>query len=54
MKELLHFLNEAGGEVVQYYYSDCWDDPRLVKTFLSRYPDQTSNLVIIIRPKSGT
>jgi hypothetical protein len=54
MKELLHFIKEAGGEVVQYYYSDCWDDPRLVKTFLSRYPDQASNLVVITRPKSGT
>lgn len=51
MNELLRFIQESGGEVENYYFSDCWDDGLLKKTFLLLHPDQRSNLVIISKAK---
>lgn len=42
--ELLRFTQEAGGQVVAFYYSDCWDQhPDLAE-------DERGNLVFLISP----
>ncbi len=46
--ELLRFVQQAGGEVVAFYYSDCWDqNTELVD-------DERGNLVFLIIPASAT
>jgi len=42
--ELLRFAQQAGGEVVAFYYSDCWDQPSECAL------DERSNLVFLIAP----
>lgn len=44
--ELLRFARQAGGEVVAFYYSDCWDQ----STELA--DDERGNLVFVITPAS--
>jgi len=46
MPELLSFVEEAGGQVVKAYYSDCWHD-ECTKRALENYPELRSNLVIV-------
>ena len=53
MNELLRFASEAGGQVVKAYYSDCWDDERLIREVLSKHPEQKSNLVVVATLASG-
>jgi len=53
MNELLHFIEEAGGEVVENYFSGCWDNPELLAGVLKEHPEQQSNMVFVIKHKSG-
>lgn len=53
MNELINFINEAGGDMVNFYYSDCWDDQELINGILSEHPDWKSCLVIIATPNTG-
>lgn len=49
MKELLQFIDETGGEVVENYFSGCWDNPDLLAGVLKEHPEQKSNLVFIVK-----
>jgi hypothetical protein len=47
MNELQCFVREAGGRIVNAYFSDCWEEDWLVKGPLSEHPEQRANLVLI-------
>lgn len=51
MSELLNFAVEAGGEIVAWRFSGCWDEPEAV----ARLPaDQLRNLFVMVRrPAAG-
>jgi len=52
MNELLKFIGEAGGEVVENYFSGCWDNPELLEGVLKEHPEQKSNLVFVIKQQN--
>jgi 2-polyprenyl-3-methyl-5-hydroxy-6-metoxy-1,4-benzoquinol methylase len=47
LKELVAFTQEAGGNVVESQYSDCWDDEEVKERLLRDHPDLSSNLVVV-------
>jgi hypothetical protein len=44
--ELIQFVEQAGGNVVEVSYSDCWEDER-TKPLLAEHPELRSNLVVV-------
>ncbi len=53
MNELLQFTAEAGGGIVENYFSGCWDNPELLEGILKDHPGQKSNLVFLIKHQSS-
>ncbi|MBK5938455.1 class I SAM-dependent methyltransferase [Halochromatium roseum] len=46
--ELLRFLEQAGGKVIAFYYSGCWD------AHTDRAADELGNLVFLVTPAPAT
>jgi len=47
MNELVQFVNEAGGQVIENYFSGCWDNSELLNGVLREHPEQKANLEIL-------
>lgn len=47
MTELLTFIKNAGGKILQSNYSDSWNDDELKQTVLKESPELCSNLVVL-------
>jgi hypothetical protein len=50
-KEVFKFIDEAGGKVCAFYFSDCWKEEQEVADHLLRQPNERGNMVFVVRRK---
>jgi len=46
-KELFKFINEAGGQIQGFYFSDCWDEAKEIDTALPL--EERGNMVFVVK-----